>query len=99
MRTVFVKAGLRWDNDNDIEMAELITEIIETTRAIPPTPVVVLRCDMSKDCTAPITHIDRKGYLYCTKHGHERHSAQPCRKMTADELAAVRSGEALVRYY
>lgn len=30
------------------------------------------RCDMVDGCTAPVTHLDTKGYVYCTPHGLER---------------------------
>lgn len=57
-----------------------------------------LKCDMVEGCTAPITHIDRKGYVYCTAHGIDRRGTQPCRKLRAWELRRITSGRPLARY-
>lgn len=57
-----------------------------------------LTCDMEDGCTAPVTHIDRKGYAYCTTHGLERRAWQPCRKLQPWELRRLQRGEALRRY-
>jgi hypothetical protein len=55
-------------------------------------------CDMIEGCTEPVTYLDAKGYVYCTKHGLERQSYQRCRKLRPAELAKVRRGEALEAY-
>jgi hypothetical protein len=57
-----------------------------------------LTCDMQRDCAAPVTHIDRGGYVYCTRHGLQRRSDQPCRKLQPAELKRLQAGEALNRY-
>lgn len=57
-----------------------------------------LRCDMVHGCTEPVTHIDDKGYAYCTKHGEERRGYRPCRKLRGWELRKLQRGEALARY-
>ncbi len=51
-----------------------------------------LRCDGVKDCLGPITHIDRKGYVYCQRH------ALRGRKLKPAELARLQSGAPLERY-
>lgn len=60
-----------------------------------------LRCDMRRDCEAPITHIDRDGYIYCTPHAIQRragHYGVPCRKLTGPELVKLGKGEKVTRY-
>lgn len=57
-----------------------------------------LACDMVEGCTDPVTYIDRKGYVYCTKHGLERQSYQPCRKLRPAEITWITSGEPLAAY-
>jgi hypothetical protein len=63
-----------------------------------------LRCDAfertadgAQRCTAPVTHVDRKGYAYCTPHGLERRATLPCRKLLARERAQLERGE-LISY-
>jgi len=34
-----------------------------------------LSCDMERDCTAPVTHVDAKGYVYCERHAMRRKSS------------------------
>ena len=57
-----------------------------------------LTCDMADDCTQPVTHIDKKGFAYCTEHGLVRRTYQPCRKLRDHELRRLRRGEALTKY-
>jgi len=57
-----------------------------------------LACDMERDCYNPVTHIDKKGYIYCTQHGLDRRYSQPCRKLQPWELRRLERGEALKRY-
>lgn len=59
---------------------------------------LMLTCDMVKDCPNTVTHIDRKGYVYCTQHGIERLESQPCRKLRPHELKRLQRGGALTRY-
>lgn len=59
---------------------------------------IVLRCDGVEGCTEPVTHIDNKGYAYCTKHGIERRDCRPCRKLRPWELKQLLRGETLARY-
>jgi hypothetical protein len=62
------------------------------------TATMELRCDMTDDCSANVTHIDQDGYAYCTEHGIERRSWMPCRKLRPHELARLQRGEPLARY-
>jgi len=54
-----------------------------------------LRCDGADGCAATVTHIDNKGFIYCTGHGEARRSWLPCRKMRAWEVAKLRAGETI----
>jgi len=42
-----------------------------------------LSCEWSNDCLAPVTHLDRKGYVYCAHHAKQSGRG---RKLTASEL-------------
>jgi hypothetical protein len=57
-----------------------------------------LKCDMNTECEAPVTHIDQDGFTYCTDHGIDRRSWQPCRKLRPHELRKLQRGEQLARY-
>lgn len=59
---------------------------------------VELKCDMVSDCTAEVTHIDNKGYIYCTEHGIERRDCRPCRALRKWELAMLKAGEQVPSY-
>lgn len=57
-----------------------------------------LHCDMSRECAGRVTHIDEKGFVYCSEHGPQRRlSGRRCRKLRAWELAELRAGRA-IRY-
>ncbi len=58
----------------------------------------MLRCDMKHDCEEPVTHIDQAGFAYCTTHGEQRRSYEPCRKLSPWEIRKLERGEALSRY-
>lgn len=63
------------------------------------TTTVTPTCDMQRDCSAPVTHIDEQGYAYCATHGPERRaSGIRCRKLTGPELKRLRVGLTLERY-
>ena len=57
-----------------------------------------LQCDMDNDCTAEISHLDEKGYIYCTDHGVARREWKRCRKLRPWELRKIQRGETLNRY-
>lgn len=57
-----------------------------------------LQCDMDHDCFEAVTHVDQKGYAYCTKHGLDRRYYQPCRKLRDWERRRLQRGEPLARY-
>ena len=62
------------------------------------TTKVELRCDMNRECTEPVSHIDDKGYGYCTAHGQQRQEYRRCRKLRPHELRRLQRGEQLTRY-
>lgn len=46
-----------------------------------------------RDCTLPVTHVDNRGFVYCSSHGdHRRASGTPCRKMTRAEIKRLEEG-------
>lgn len=50
-------------------------------------------------CRGGITHLDEKGYVYCTGHGqYRREGSVKCRKLAAWELKRLQSGKPLRRY-
>jgi hypothetical protein len=59
---------------------------------------VVLKCDMDPACTRTVTHIDNKGFAYCTGHGETRKRHRPCRKLRPHERTKLERGEQLARY-
>jgi hypothetical protein len=59
---------------------------------------IMLRCDMTRDCTAPISHIDCKGYIYCKPHGLDRKAYQRCRLLTPAEMKTLLRGEPIAQY-
>lgn len=56
------------------------------------------RCDMTADCTEPVTHLDQDGFVYCTTHGLQRRCWQPCRKLRPAEVRKLERGEQIARY-
>lgn len=59
----------------------------------------VLRCDMKRDCEAPVSMLDNKGFGYCADHGLQRRNhGTPCRKLQPWEVKKLQRGEALSRY-
>lgn len=60
----------------------------------------VLVCDGEHGCTCPVSHIDEKGFAYCTAHGVARRAATGirCRKLRVWELALLRAGKTLPSY-
>jgi hypothetical protein len=69
--------------------------VLSVTRA---TPAVALRCDMTRDCDAPVAYVDIKGYVFCAKHGIARRCSQRCRKLTPAERRRLERGDALKAY-
>jgi hypothetical protein len=57
-----------------------------------------LQCDMKRDCAEPVTHIDNKGFAYCSKHGAQRKAGGvPCRALSPSEIKRLESHQT-VRY-
>ena len=57
-----------------------------------------LKCDMEKECTQAVTHIDNKGFVYCREHGIRRKEWRPCRQLTPAELKQLKAGTPLASY-
>ncbi len=52
-----------------------------------------LACDMKNDCKDHVTHIDNKGFVYCSSHGAQRRmNGTPCRKMSRAEIKRLEEG-------
>lgn len=57
-----------------------------------------LTCDMVEGCASPVTHVDHKGYAYCTVHGTKRRlSGIPTRKLRSSEIKRLKAG-GTIRY-
>lgn len=50
-----------------------------------------MKCEMTKECEAPASYIDEKGFIYCEHHGQQRQSVMRCRKMTEIEQQLIQS--------
>lgn len=51
-----------------------------------------LKCDMAFECPHPVTHLDEKGYVYCTEHGKVRKYSHRCRKLKSQEIKQLAAG-------
>lgn len=61
--------------------------------------MTTLRCDQEASCTADVTHIDDKGYVYCAAHGIARRMyVRPCRRLRPWEKRRLERGTPLARY-
>ena len=58
----------------------------------------ILKCLMTDDCNKAVTHIDDKGYPYCTEHGERRKNVRPCRRLTKEEIKALTNGQTIKGY-
>lgn len=58
----------------------------------------MLKCEMNHTCANAVTHLDNKGFIYCTFHGLQRRTTHPCRKLRAYEVKRLERGEAVKRY-
>jgi hypothetical protein len=57
-----------------------------------------IRCDMDRACEAEPTHIDHKGYVYCTRCNEARKAGEiRTRKLRTGELAKLETGQS-IRY-
>lgn len=57
-----------------------------------------LKCDMTKECGEPITHLDERGFIYCARHGKQRQMSMRCRKLNEKELAFIKEEKPLASY-
>jgi hypothetical protein len=60
--------------------------------------VFTLLCDMTKGCINAVTHIDTRGFVYCTTHGLQRRASEPCRKLRPWEIRRLERGVPLAHY-
>jgi hypothetical protein len=58
-----------------------------------------VECDGAKGCTERVAYIDRKGWVYCTKHGETlKNNGRPgVRKLTQPEIKKLEAGDT-IRY-
>jgi hypothetical protein len=57
-----------------------------------------LQCDMDLSCRDPVSHVDNRGFAYCTKHvGPRRQGGTPCRKLRPAEIKKLERGS-VIRY-
>lgn len=59
-----------------------------------------LKCDMSKQCHKPVTHIGSKGYVYCQDDAIVRRESrnERTRKMLKREIRQLEEGKPLANY-
>lgn len=57
-----------------------------------------LRCDMRRDCSESVTHIDVKGFLYCRPHALQRVHYVRCRQLKPKELKQLQFGQPIAKY-
>ena len=57
-----------------------------------------LKCSGTKECTCPVTHIDEKGFIYCSDHGKLRKMYMRCRKLTKSELKTLEDKKPIKKY-
>lgn len=58
-----------------------------------------LHCDMTDHCTDPVTHIESKGFGYCTIHAEtRRYYGHRVRKLTPAERRKLERGEPVAEY-
>lgn len=64
-----------------------------------PSAGKALKCEMSHDCAAPVTHIEEKGFVYCAEHGvRRRNIGRRCRQLRPWELTLLRQSKPLMSY-
>jgi hypothetical protein len=57
----------------------------------------LLICEMTHNCVSEVTHIDRKGYVYCRRHAEQRKMSVGCRLLKPAEIRKIENSEA-IRY-
>lgn len=58
----------------------------------------MLKCEFKDGCPHPVTHLDPKGFIYCTMHAVIRKAYCRCRKLTPAELKRLQAGTPIARY-
>lgn len=57
-----------------------------------------LHCDMKEGCEEPVTHVDNRGFVYCSQHAERRKSGgTPTRALRPNEIKNLERGET-IRY-
>lgn len=69
----------------ECERCDAADAIIEQLDAAP----CKLKCAMLESCTRLVTHIDDKGYVYCTSHGEQRKAVRRCRALRSNEVSKL----------
>ena len=57
-----------------------------------------IRCDWRDTCSAEVTHIGEKGYVYCAGHVGNRRGIERCRKLLVSERRALERGEKIASF-
>lgn len=69
-----------------------------TAASAPAQPAPAIACQMEDNCANPVTHLDQNGFVFCTRHGLERRSYRPCRKLRPHEVNRLMRGEQIAKY-
>jgi hypothetical protein len=85
-------------NKVEAEAARSFAEGFSKALKIRSEVMAKLRCDMELDCAEAVTHIDCKGFVYCTKHGAQRkQGGVQCRRLRRAEVGRIEGGGS-IRY-
>jgi hypothetical protein len=60
---------------------------------------IIPRCEMSRDCAQPVTHVGEKGYIYCAGHAATRRGHERTRALRPWELELIRAGRPVPSYH
>lgn len=92
----FVKTSMYYGDMVRTACGEIADQLIKAGAIIEElTHPRKLTCAGDVACTSRITHIDNKGWTYCTQHGVNRQVHVPCRKMTKTEVETLQRGETI----
>lgn len=57
-----------------------------------------VKCAMLENCNNQVTHIDKKGFVYCQAHGVQRKAYIATRKLKPAELKRINENKTLKEY-
>lgn len=57
-----------------------------------------VKCAMLENCNAEVTHIDKKGFVYCLEHGQRRKAYVSTRKLKASEIKLLKENKQIKEY-